>query len=279
MKFSKKIASVLCAAVMVCSAASAVTASAAESAYDPFYVTDSNGVVCTANMESVNKGNMIWFPGEMLEEDFDGQYPVIVWANGTVCPPALYYSFLSNVASEGYIVVTNTELFAGNGQEQKNSIDFILGEGDDENSIFYGKVDAERIGVAGHSQGGMSSVNCANLDSRVDCVFSIAGNSSKNDAKKLNVPTFFATGSNDWIVPSWKYVKPAYNNCSAAAVYANLNGAKHTEVCTNPSVYSDYAVDWFDAWLKGDEEAKAVFAADGALDNDDRWSSVSRKGF
>jgi len=275
----KSLAVAFCAVVCaVVPMTGAITASAAESAYDPVYVTDSNGVVCTANMQSINKGNMMWFPEEMLDEDFEGEYPVLVWANGTVCPPALYYEFLSEVASEGYIVVTNTELFAGNGKEQKNSIDFILAEDEDEDSIFYNKIDEEHIGVMGHSQGGMSSVNCANLDSRVDCVFSIAGNSSKSDAKKLTVPTFFATGSSDWIVPSWKYVKPAYNNCTATAVYASLDGAKHTEVCTNPSAYSGYAVDWFDAWLKDDSDALAVFQEGGALDNDDNWSSVARKG-
>ena len=179
------------------------------------------------------------------------------------------------VVSAGRKVRVAGKLFAGNGQEQKESIDFILAEDYDPDSVFYGKIDEEHIGVMGHSQGGMSSVNCANLDSRVDCVFSIAGNSSKSSASSLSVPTFFATGDRDLIVPSWLYVKPAYNACKAPAVYANVKSAMHTTVCSNPSVYSKYAVKWFDAYLKGG--SKAAFRSGGELFKDSAWSNVASK--
>jgi hypothetical protein len=251
----------------------AVTAVAEQSPYGSYYVIDHNGVVCTANMATLNKGNMMWFPESMLTSS--QELPVIVWANGTMCAPALYYEFLSQVAAAGYIVVTNTELFAGNGQEQKASIDFILGEDTDPDSVFYGKIDEAHVGVMGHSQGGMSSVNCANLDNRVDCVFSIAGNSSKSSASKLKVPTFFATGDRDLIVPSWQYVKPSYQACKAPAVYGNVRSAMHTTVCSNPSVYSKYAIKWFDAYLKGG--SKAAFRSGGELFRDSDWSNVASK--
>lgn len=263
------------AAVFMCvpTAASAVIANAEQSPYGSYYVTDENGVVCTANMSTLNKGNMMWFPESMLTSD--QELPVIVWANGTMCAPAMYYEFLSQVAAEGYIVVANTELFAGNGQEQKGSIDFILAEDNDPASVFYGKIDEDHVGVMGHSQGGMSSVNCANLDDRVDCVFSIAGNSSRSSAADLSVPTFFATGDRDLIVPSWLYVKPAYNACKAPAVYANVRSGIHTTVCSDPSVYSKYAVKWFDAYLKNG--SKQAFRYGGELFNDPAWSNVASK--
>jgi len=252
---------------------SALKANAEQSPYGSYFVTDDNGVVCTANMSALNKGNIMWFPESMYTSS--EQLPVIVWANGTMCAPALYYEFLSEVAAAGYIVVANTELFAGNGQEQKESISFILEENYDPDSVFYGKIDEEHVGVMGHSQGGMSSVNCANIDPRVDCVFSIAGNSSKSSASGLSVPTFFATGNLDMIVPSWLYVKPAYNACSAPAVYANVKNAVHTTVCTDPSVYSYYAVKWFDAYLKNG--SKTAFRSGGELFTDSKWSNVASK--
>ncbi len=280
MKSFKKTLAVFLAAVSIVSASvPAVQASAAESAYEPFYVADSNGVICTANMESINKGNMIWFPQEMIEEGNQETYPVVVWANGTMCVPALYYELLSEIASGGYIVVTNTELFAGNGVEQSNSIDFIIGENTDEDSIFYQHVDTENIGVAGHSQGGMSSVNCAVSDSRVDCVFSIAGNTDKNNAKNLTVPVCYLTGTKDYVVMSSLYVKPAYNNTNSTAVYASLKGANHTHCCGTPSDYSGYAVEWFDAFLKGDESAYQTFAPNGKLSQDSKWQDYKSKNF
>nr|AWI67006.1 Carboxyl esterase family 7 [Anaeromyces contortus] len=215
----------------------------------------------------------MWFPESMYKSN--KRLPVLVWANGTVCPPVLYYEFLSEVAAAGYIVVANTELFAGDGKEQKASIDFIISEDFNPESVFYGKVDETRIGVMGHSQGGLSSVNCANDDERVKCVLSIAGNSSESCASKLEVPTFFVTGSNDFIVLSSLYVEPSFNSCKSPAVFGNIKGAIHTSISFKPTTYSKYAIKWFDIHLKNGnkEEFKKQLLGDS------EWSGVKFKNF
>jgi len=238
------------------------------------YVIDHNNVVGTADMPLFKKGHIVWFP-ESLMTDKAKKLPVLSWANGTGCIPALYYEFLSQVAASGYIIIANTELFAGNGKEQKASIDFLLKEAKDKDSIFYDKVDETKIGVMGHSQGGMSSVNCANIDDRVKVVYSIAGNSYTWDAKKLKVPTFFVTGERDLIVASSIFVKNNYKACTAPAVYGSVKGAIHTNVTIKPAIYSKYAIKWFDAYLKDGD--KSIFRSGGELFKDSDWTDVKSK--
>ena len=249
---------------------------ATASAYDPIYVT-SNGVTSTGAFDSLFSGNIIYYPADMA--DADETYPVVVWANGTMCAPVLYHSLLSKIAGAGYIVVTNTNVMSGDGKAQIASVDFIVKANEDPNSVFYGKVDTDHIAAAGHSQGGRSAVNAAAADSRIDCVLSLAGSSYTSEAKKLSTPAFFVGGSLDSIVAAAIWVKPAYKNAKGPAVYANLKNALHTRCCTNASDYAGYAVDWFDAWLKGDEDAMKVFKSGGALSRDRAWKDFATKNF
>lgn len=245
-------------------------------AYDPIYVT-SNGVTSTGDFDSLFSGQIIYYPASMVESD--ETYPVVVWANGTMCAPALYHGLLSKIAAGGYIVVTNTNVMAADGEAQIASVDFILEKNEDPDSVFCGKVDTDRIAAAGHSQGGRSAVNAAAADSRIDCVLSIAGSNLTSEAKKLSTPAFFVAGGADMMVLASMWVKPAYKNCKGPAVYANLKGALHTRCCTNPSDYAGYAVAWFDAWLKDDADALDMFRSGGALNRDSKWKDFSAKGF
>lgn len=248
----------------------------AAAAYDPIYVT-SNGVTSTGDFDSLFSGQIIYYPASLTEGD--ATYPVVVWANGTMCAPALYHSLLSKIAAGGYIVVTNTDMMSADGKSQIASVDFILEKNADPDSVFYQKVNTDRIAAAGHSQGGRSAVNAAAADSRIDCVLSIAGSNYTSEAKKLSTPTFFVAGGADVVVAASLWVKPAYKNCKGPAVYADLKGALHTRCCTNPDDYADYALAWFDAWLCDNADALDIFRSGGELSKDRDWKDFSAKGF
>lgn len=205
-------------------------------------------------------------------------YPAIVWANGTMCPPAMYDGLLKAIAGGGYIVIANEETMTADGTAQRSSIDFIVARNGDSSSIFYKKINNEKIGAAGHSQGGRSAVNAAAEDKRIDCVLSVAGSNYDYEAELLSTPTFFMAGSSDMIVNSAMWIEPAYEVCKGPAVYASLSGAIHTRCCTNPSDYSGYAVEWFDAWLKNDSNAMNTFKNGGALSKDSSWKDFACKG-
>lgn len=220
---------------------------------------------------------IVYYPDNI--KDSNKTYPVIVWANGTMCPPDMYDGLLKEISEGGYIVIANAETMAADGTAQRASIDFILNENEDKSSDFYKKVDTKNIGAAGHSQGGRSSVNAAVADSRIDCVLSLAGSNYDYEAELLSTPAFFIAGGGDMIVDAKMWIKPAYEICKGPAVYALLDGAIHTRCCTNPSDYSGYAIEWFNAWLKNDEDALKTFRDGGELSKDSDWKDFAYKGF
>lgn len=231
-----------------------------------------SGVIC----EDSFSGKQILFYPESIKESSE-KLPVIVWSNGTMCTPGMYYGLLEDLAAAGYIVVANKDLMSADGVSQRASIDYIISQNSKSTSVFYNKVDTENIGAAGHSQGGRSSVNAAAADSRIDCVLSLAGSNYTYEAAALSTPVFFVTGTLDLIVPSAQWVKPAYNKCTGPAVYASLKGAVHTTCCTSPDSYTEYAVSWFDAYLKNDSSAKAKFVSGGKLSKDKKWTGYVSK--
>lgn len=198
-------------------------------------------------------------------------YPVIAWANGTMVTSGFYDKLLIEIAKGGYIVVACDESMSADGKAQIASIDFILNKNNDKNDIFYNKIDANKIGVIGHSQGGRSSVNAAVADSRIDCVISIAGSNFDYEVEGLIKPTFFIAGTSDLIVSPKQWIEPAYEIAKGPTVYASLNGGIHTTCSTNPEKYSGYIIDWLDSWLKNDSTALNTFKDGGKLSKDSAW--------
>ena len=198
-------------------------------------------------------------------------YPVIAWANGTMVTSGFYDKLLIEIAMGGYIVVACDESMSADGTAQIASIDFILSKNNDKNDIFYNKIDTNKIGVIGHSQGGRSSVNAAQMDSRIDCVISIAGSNFDYEVEGLKTPTLFFAGTNDMIVSPKQWIEPAYDIAKGPTVYASLSGGIHTTCSTNPEKYSVYIIDWLDGWLKNDSSALNTFKDGGKLSKDSAW--------
>ena len=206
-------------------------------------------------------------------------YPVLSWANGTMCPPDMYAGLLAELAKGGYIVIASSETMSADGTAQIDALDFVLSLNNNSSSSAYKKVKTKQLGVIGHSQGGRSSVNAAVKDSRIRCVVSIAGSNYLEEAEPNSTPTLFIAGGKDMIVSPSQWIQPAFDVAKGPAVYASLNGALHTGCCTNPEKYSSYVLDWCNSWLKGDAKALATFSSNGTLASDSNWSNFQRKGF
>ena len=218
----------------------------------------------------------VFYPNSMLSSN--EALPVIAFANGTGFSYTIYESLIEKIAEGGYIVVANSETMSADGSAQISSLDFAIAENSNSSSVLYGKVNTGKLGVAGHSQGGRSSVNAAAKDSRIACVLSLAGSNFVEEAQKLSAPALFFAGSKDLIVGAERWVVPAYDACKGPAVYACLDGGIHTTCSSSPEKYSAYAISWFDIWLKGDTAQKAVFQNGGQLSNDSAWVDYQSKG-
>lgn len=219
---------------------------------------------------------IVYYPAEL--ETKSKTYPIVSWANGTMCTPDIYTDLLKDIAEGGYIVIASYETMTADGTAQIASIDLMISENSNSSSIFYKKVDTGRIALIGHSQGGRSSVNAAAIDSRIDCLISIAGSNFDYEAEKNNVPSLFLSGSNDYIVSKDQWVLPAYELAKGPAVYACLDGAIHTTCCSDPAKYSGYINSWLKSWLYNDTTAKAIFKDGGAFSKDSAWTGFESKG-
>ncbi len=206
-------------------------------------------------------------------------YPVLSWANGTMCPPDMYADLLSELAKGGYIVIASSETMSADGSAQIAALDFVISLNTNSSSLAYKKVNTSKLGAIGHSQGGRSSVNAAVKDSRIKCVVSVAGSNFLEEAESNSTPTLFIAGEKDMIVSPSKWIQPAYDVAKGPAVYASLNGAIHTTCCTDPGKYSSYILNWCDAWLKGDAKVLYTFSSNGTLASDGNWSNFQCKGF
>lgn len=218
----------------------------------------------------------VFYPNSMLSSS--EALPVIAFANGTGFSYTIYESLIKKIAEGGYIVVANAETMSADGTAQISSLDFAIAENGNSSSPIYGKVNTQSLGVAGHSQGGRSSVNAAAKDSRIACVLSLAGSNFVEEAEKLSAPALYFGGTKDLIVSAERWIVPAYDACKGPAVYACLDGGIHTTCTSSPEKYSGYAIDWFDIWLKGDTAKKAVFQNGGQLANDSAWVDYRSKG-
>lgn len=223
----------------------------------------------TKDYETSSATQTVYYPDNI--DVVSKPYPVISWANGTMATSGFYDKLLVEIAKGGYIVVACDESMSADGTAQIASIDFILSKNNDKNDIFYNKIDTNKIGVIGHSQGGRSSVNAAQTDSRIDCVVSIAGSNFDYEVEGLKTPTLFFAGTSDMIVSPKQWIEPAYDIAKGPAVYASLNGGIHTTCSTNPEKYSSYIIDWLDGWLKNDKSALNTFKDGGKLSKDNAW--------
>ena len=236
----------------------------------------SETVSTTKDLKGIS-GDIIVYPKSLESAEEGTVYPVIAWANGTGCITSLYYKLFELFAENGYIVIADTNVMAGDGKSISESIDYIIGKNSDPNSIFYGKVDVDNIGAAGHSQGGKGVVCAAANDSRIKCIFSIAGASTAAEAKKVTCPAFYVAGAADLIVFAPMWVKPSYNASSGPSVYACLKLAPHTTCIIVPDKIAKYGNIWFDLFLKGEEENLAAFVPGGQLSQDKYWCDFASK--
>lgn len=113
-------------------------------------------------------GHTIYAPIKHTGEEL----PVLVWGNGACFSMGLMFQrFLTEIASHGFIVLANggpsggglLDMFSSPSQLTQ-SIDWIYGGKDGGK---YGKINKEKLAVAGQSCGGLESLSAAYHDDRV----------------------------------------------------------------------------------------------------------------
>ena len=236
----------------------------------------------------------VWYPAEM--ETSDRKYPLVVMVNGSGTPASRYEAVFEHLASWGFIVVGNEDSSSGTGESAASTLDFILGLDADVNSPFYGKIDTQNIGIAGHSQGGSGTVNAVTAyeNGAMYKVLYTASTPTRDiaadvlkapyDVAGIQSPWFMTAGTgeadsgnekNTGISPLWSN-QENYDAVTddVMKVLARRTDTGHGDMLP----YADgYMTAWFMYHLQGDETAGAVFLGDNAeILNNANWQDVQK---
>ncbi len=210
--------------------------------------------------------------------------PTVVMVNGTGLKALHYRPVFEHLASWGFVVIGNDDSNAWNGRSALVSLDKAIFQNSIVSSPLYQRIDLDRIGVVGHSQGAMGAINAATEDDRFKVLYA-ASCPQKSLAKKLDwsysmktisIPTMLVAGT-EWID---RHISPLDSLLLLAEELPNttpmllgrLKGVEHRYVLHEGDAYMTA---WLRHFLANDADAAAALASDNPeILNNPRWQDV-----
>lgn len=251
--------------------------------------------VMAVKSEDKSIGNIrIWYPSEM-----ENRYPLIVVVNGSNTAALNYEPYFERLASWGFVVVGSDDRQAGTGISTSLTLDYMLEQNQNSDSLFYEKIDVQNIGIAGYSQGGVGAVRavteCGNSGLYKTIFTGSAAHSylaqmwGGYDASKVSIPWFMtaAAGTSDDTsatdaATEWLGVAPLsslienYNAMpdNVFKLRARVAGAEHEEMQMKTD---GYMTAWMLYQLQGDEEAGiALIGEDAEILSNSNWQDIEK---
>jgi dienelactone hydrolase len=215
------------------------------------------------------------------------KHPILVWTNGAGGTSDFYKNLLSHFASHGFFVVVD-KMSGGNHDpeivEQKAGIDWAIAEAARGGSPYAGKIDPDRLAVAGHSLGSISSFASAahpRVKASIHWSAGLTGNPVGADEawlQGLHAPAaFFCGGAEARALPR---CSGDFDNAPPAVpiFYGTVEGVNHTDVYGEPNggQWGRAGVAWLRFTLAGDESLRKWFQAPGCTLCSSPWMGKSR---
>ena len=278
----------------------AVTGGEVEAKYTTLGPYDVSYIEFDAGNETYKKYE-IWYPTEMM--DSSRTYPLVVMANGTGVKASQYKEVFQHLSSWGFVVIGNEDENSRTGASSADSLDFVLTLNSDSDSIFYGKIDVENVGIAGHSQGGVGAVNAVTNQENgkhYKALFTasatspywgqddVFGREWAYDFSQVDIPCFMVAGTGaadagtatditaregQGICPLWG-MQECYNAVPdhVYKVMARQTGKDHGDMLRSAD---GYMTAWFMWQLQGDEVAETAFVGvDAEILHNVNWQDV-----
>ena len=224
----------------------------------------------TAKAEDPIKKYTIYYPDEL--ETSDKTWPMILMVNGTGFKATKYEPQFELFASWGFIVVGNQDKGTGSGQTTVTTLNYMLAQNKNPDSVFYHKIDVDNIGITGFSQGGaavfnaltkfdeakyfkaaapLSPVQEAGSQTMTDYGYDITG---------VKCPVLLLAGTEGdfevkTVIPPEEMFN-MYGRLSVSKVMARRIGMDHDHMMYSAG---GYVIAWFRWHLMGDSEAAKVF--------------------
>ena len=193
-------------------------------------------------------------------------YPVITWANGTCGLTHGYAPLLSTVASHGFVIIASNSTWtasAPTNMVQQRALDYAEALNKDPNSILYQKLNLDKIGAMGHSQGS-AATSAASSDPRIKALIFWNGGTSNNK------PFLYVSGERDVSASTPASLAQGTTNATQPGAWVYYHqvlvtgggSTGHLVLMEQPDRVVDMAIAWWQYMLNGDETAKKMFIGD-----------------
>lgn len=220
---------------------------------------------------------IVYYPSELTSGS--DKYPVIVLCNGSGTPMSKYPAVAEHFASWGFIVIGTEEEYDWNGFSAEMCIRYLellsenstIGSGDEEKeNEFYGHIDLDRVGIVGHSQGGVGVINAITTQEHSTTFKAAVALSPANkelakdllwdyDATKIDIPIMLVAGEgggDDWVITG-EELREIYDDIHSDKIMLRRNDTPHGETLYSANGY----VTAFFMWqLCGDTCAAKAFS-------------------
>ncbi len=217
-----------------------------------------------------------------------GPFPLIVFGHGLGAAPAEYGDLLATWAGAGYVVAAPAfPLNSENSPGLADPGDVVNQSGDVSAVITHaislsssadgralaGMIDGERVGVAGHSNGGITIAGLIGqaccVDERVDAAIIIAGTSQLLPGKTFDwsrtPPLLIVHGENDTVIPYDEGAR-IFNSARSPKGLFTLIDSDHNSYLFSDSrafpITAKATLDFFNGYVKSDAAAIAALADD-----------------
>lgn len=225
-----------------------------------------------------------WLP------DTDSLAPLVIWGNGSGARSDYYRLVIQHVVSWGFVVIAPESPAVGDAEPLLMALDVATEGHGDSSSPLHGRVDLDRVGAMGHSQGagGVTNLKLA-ADERVHVVVSLHRPHPQWCSTQALCPRLtaldsgailFITGSRDKLMAPPVAQKRFYRDVPehVAKARGTIRGANHNDVLGQPDCddaatsllcrlgatpFLGYPTAWLVGHLQDDENALAAFIEDG----------------
>ncbi len=239
--------------------------------------------------------------------ELDGQYPVVVWGNGSCIDSNFNYrEFLAEVASHGFIVLAigphrdtpppplvrpddpaEWPPFQTNFSQMLDALDWVTNESVRRDSDFFGAVAIDAVAVMGHSCGGLQAIR-ASIDPRITTAVVLNSGMmadgdqymARHDVERsildeMHAPiAYFIGGESDIAYANAEADWRDIQSLDIVAINANMDvGHGGTYRMPNGGPFASGPLSWLQWQLLGDAAARAMFVGEHCgLCDDDAWT-------
>ena len=245
------------------------------------------------NIERVKKIKG-YYPNEMLL--YPGKkYPLVVMANGTGVEYPKYEATFKHLSSWGFIVAGNDDPSTCLGDSVVKTLQYMLNLNSQKDSIFFNKIEPEKIGISGHSQGGAGVFNSiikhGDLSKYFKCAFASSAptksliekfklESFKYQSELVSIPIMMviSNGKIDSGICPFNESKENFDKIGGniKKVFGVRKNVDHGDMLI---AHDPYMTAWLCFILKNDEEAGKAFSGKDAefLRNNENWQNCEIK--